>query len=85
MWDVVCCGCGMVLRAGVRWFGMYSGMCSPVRTCGVGVVLVVLLVFLVVLVLCRTDDWVMVMYVDVLDAVADDDDECGWIAACGRR
>ena len=49
--------------------------------------LFLLLVVLVVvlLLLCGTDDWVMVMYVDVLDAVADDDDECGWIAACGRR
>ena len=43
------------------------------------------MVVVVVLVVCGTDDWVMVMYVDVLDAVADDDDECGWIAACGRR
>ena len=47
------------------------------------VVLVALWVLL--LLLFGTDDWVMVMYVDVLDAVADDDDECGWIAACGRR
>ncbi len=47
--------------------------------------LLVLLVVVVVVVLCGTDDWAMVMYVDVLDAVADDDDECGWIAACGRR
>ena len=48
--------------------------------------MVLVLVFLVLLLLvCGTDDWVMVMYVDVLDAVADDDDECGWIAACGRR
>ena len=44
-----------------------------------------LVVLLLALLLCGTDDWVMVMYVDVLDAVADDDDECGWIAACGRR
>ena len=47
--------------------------------------MVVLLFLLLLLLLCGTDDWVMVMYVDVLDAVADDDDECGWIAACGRR
>ena len=48
--------------------------------------LLLLLVLLVLLLLLLgTDDWVMVMYVDVLDAVADDDDECGWIAACGRR
>ena len=45
----------------------------------------VLLLVLLLLLLCGTDDWVMVMYVDVLDAVADDDDECGWIAGCGRR
>ena len=43
------------------------------------------LVLLLLLLLLGTDDWVMVMHVDVLDAVADDDDECGWIAACGRR
>ena len=47
--------------------------------------LLLLVVVVLVLFLCGTDDWVMVMYVDVLDAVADDDDECGWIAACGRR
>ena len=47
--------------------------------------LLVLLLLLLLLLLCGTDDWVMVMYVDVLDAVADDDGECGWIAACGRR
>ena len=46
---------------------------------------VVVVLLLLLLLLCGTDDWVMVMYVDVLDAVADDDDECGWIAACGRR
>ena len=48
-------------------------------------VLLVLLMLMLLLSLCGTDDWVMVMYVDVLCAVADDDDECGWIAACGRR
>ena len=47
--------------------------------------LLLVLSVLLLLLLCGTDDWVMVMYVDVLDAVADDDDECGWIAACGRR
>ena len=47
--------------------------------------LVVVLSLLLVLLLLGTDDWVMVMYVDVLDAVADDDDECGWVAAGGRR
>ena len=46
---------------------------------------VVVGVVVVVVALCGTDDLVMVMYVGVLDAVADDDDECGWIAACGRR
>ena len=49
------------------------------------VLLLVLLFSVLLVLLCGTDDWVMVMYVDVLDAVADDDDECGWIAACGRR
>ena len=47
--------------------------------------LLLLVLLLLLLLVCGTDDWVMVMYVDVLDAVADDDDECGWIAACGRR
>ena len=48
-------------------------------------VLLFVLVLLLLLVVCGTDDRAMVMYVDVLDAVADDDDECGWIAACDRR
>ena len=49
------------------------------------VLLLLVMLVLVLLLLCGADDWAMVMYVDVLDAVADDDDECGWIAACGRR
>ena len=49
------------------------------------VLLVLVLLLLLLLLLFGTYDWVMVMYVDVLDAVADDDDECGWVAACGRR
>ena len=48
-------------------------------------VLLFVLVVVLLLLVCGTDDWAMVMYADVLDAVADDDDECGWIAACGRR
>ena len=47
--------------------------------------MLLVLVLLLLLVVVGTGDWLMVMYVDVLDAVADDDDECGWIAACGRR
>ena len=47
--------------------------------------MLLLLLVVLLLLLFGTDDWVMVMYVDVLDAVADDDDECGWIAAGGRR
>ena len=49
------------------------------------VVVVLLLLLLLFFLLLGTDVWVMLMHVDVLDAVADDDDECVWIAACGRR
>ena len=61
---------------------MDSGMCSPCADiccsrscfcCGYSAVIL------------RVSCWAMVMYVDVLDAAADDDDECGWIAAGGRR
>ena len=49
------------------------------------VLLLLVMMVLLLLLVCGTDDSVMAMHVDVLDAVADDDDECGWIAACGRR
>ena len=39
MWDVVCCGCGMVRRAGLRWLGMcIPGCAARVLTCGAVVV-----------------------------------------------
>ena len=101
LWVPVCClwcawvagcvggdACGMECAADAGWFGellcgglgWIPGCAARVLTC-----VVVVGVVVVVVALCGTDDLVMVMYVGVLDAVADDDDECGWIAACGRR